>query len=87
MVSEPSISRSRHHGALGWQVQMGDAVSAEIQGPLADTGTLMRLLGRSWNHRENATAVWMQLEADRKGNLTCLLFFPRTQSPLMPPIR
>lgn len=23
MVSEPSISSSQHHGALGWQVQMG----------------------------------------------------------------
>lgn len=87
MVSEPSISSSQHHGALGWQVQMGEAVSAEIQGPLADTGTLMSLLGTSWNHRENAAAVWMLLEADQKCDLTCLLFFSRTQSPLMPPIR
>lgn len=87
MVSEPSISSSQHHGALGWKVQMGEAVSAEKQGPLADTGTLMSLSGRSWNHRANAAAVGMQPEAARKGDLTCLLFFPRTQSPLMPPIR
>ena len=66
MVSEPSISSSRHHGALGWQVQMGEAGSAEIQGPLADIGTLMSLLGTSWNHRENAAAMWMLLEADLK---------------------
>lgn len=87
MVSEPSISSSRHHGALGWQVQMGEAGSAEIQGPLADIGTLMSLLGTSWNHRENAAAMWMLLEADLKCDLNCLLFFSRTQSPLMPPIR
>lgn len=36
---------------------MGEAVSPEIQGPLADTGTLMSLSGRSWGHKENAAAV------------------------------
>ena len=87
MVSQPSVSSSRHHGAPGWQVQMGAAVSAEIQDPLAHAGTLMSLSGRSWNHSESAAAVWMQLEAEREGDLTCLPFFARTLSPLMSPIR
>lgn len=86
-VSQPSVRSSRHHGALGWQVQMGEAVSAEMQDPLAHTGALTSLSGRSWNHSESAAAVWRQLEADRKGDLTCLPFFARTLSPLMSPIR